>query len=450
MPQRMLSVTVVLLVVIVFGLMFSTATPLIAQINPTEQEETVQAAIRDLLTATQAEVETQQTATTEARTTEQAQAISATETAQAEIFAETQTAIAVTPDLTQTISAGLEATVSALGVQSDQLAIGDAIAPISSLLLDVPGGTLQMGTTIQEAAEAVNECTQVYNANCQLAWAEDSIPRHPVQVSAFYIEQTEVRFQQLVAYLNERGAGSHLDCAGELCVATRNEDPSSPLTFDGDTYAVLDVIATNPATHVTWYGAEAYCAALGRRLPTEAEWELAARGTDGRLYPWGNTFTTDLARTRADGVVGALPVDAYPAGSSPYGALNMAGNVAEWVNDWYSASYYSVIQEDIVDPVGPLSGDDRVIRGGSWDAMPYLARSVHRQHLPPTTASGWVGFRCASDEPDERFEVALPLPQSLIATDAPSVVPSPSPTATFTATPEADEGTVMPIPTSDN
>ncbi len=274
---------------------------------------------------------------------------------------------------------------------------------LQSDLSNVPGGTFQMGTTLQEAAQAVRECQDVFGGACEASMAEDSFPPRQVTISDFQIEQTEVTYEQYVAFLNFLGARQHLNgCQGNACLQTRNESDISNVVFDGQTYDVPDVINNLPVVGVTWYGAQAYCEALGRRLPTEAEWEFAARGTTGNLYPWGSgPFDTTNARTNRpipeDPLdVGAFPIGSFPEGRSQYSAaLDMAGNAAEWVADWYDQNYYSQ-SPNAVDPQGPISATDKVIRGGSWDAVPFFARSVHRQHLAPNDTRPWLGFRCAA------------------------------------------------------
>ncbi len=281
----------------------------------------------------------------------------------------------------------------------------------------VDGGTFLMGTTAQEVAAAVTECTNVYQGVCTLAYGEDSSPPHQVTVDSFQMEVTEVTYDQFLTFMNWKGPNSHRNgCDGQPCMATRAEDPNSNIIFDSANYRVLDAIRNFPVVGVTWYGASAYCRAIGRRLPTEAEWERAARGPQNFLYPWGNTFDTSLAKTsrpRVDAAqAGSVAVGSYPAGASVFGMLDMAGNVAEWVNDWYSPTYYVQQAQSaapIINPVGPPAGVEKVVRGGSWDAVPFFSRSVHRQSREPQDETFWIGFRCAADL-DASASSAAPAP----------------------------------------
>lgn len=282
-----------------------------------------------------------------------------------------------------------------------------SVAAQSSELVRIEGGTFEMGTTIAELTAAVQECQQGYGGDpgaCEPSMGDDSFPTHQVTVSPFYIERTEVSYQQFLAFLNALGPGNHLTgCFGMPCAQTLRESETSNINFDSQNYTVNIAINNLPVTSVTWYGAQAYCQAIGRRLPTEAEWERAARGPNNTLYPWGNTWDGSLAATRRDanGLPAEMqPVDAFPLGGSAWSGgnvLNMAGNVAEWVSDWYDQNYYDTPAAAGPDPQGPSAGTAKVNRGGSWDTMPFFARAVHRRAAAPNSGTADIGFRCAAD-----------------------------------------------------
>ncbi|HEX3050810.1 MAG TPA: SUMF1/EgtB/PvdO family nonheme iron enzyme [Aggregatilineaceae bacterium] len=267
-------------------------------------------------------------------------------------------------------------------------------------LVAVTGGTFMMGTTTEEATQALDECA-LYGRTCDnFTWVEDSIPVHAVTVDSFEIETYEVTVAQYVAFLNSMGPNSHqYNCLGMPCAVTQMEQNTSTITFDNQTYGVFNAnfYSNHPATMITWYGAQAYCMALGRRLPTEAEWERAARGAQNLIYPWGYTFDESYANTAIPESAGTVPVDSYPIGTSPYGIYNMAGNVSEWTADWYQGNWYS---EQAVtpqaNPTGPAMGSEKVLRGGAWDTIPLFARSVHRMSADPYTATSAIGFRCVA------------------------------------------------------
>ena len=203
----------------------------------------------------------------------------------------------------------------------------------------------------------------------------DESPVHTVYLDAYYMDKYEVTNAQYEEFMKatERSAPEHWN----------DSQFNAPV---------------QPVVGVTWKDAEAYCKWAGKRLPTEAEWEKAARGTDGRKYPWGNErptceyAVTDLVGSGC-GENRTWSVGSKPKGVSPYGVHDMAGNVWEWVNDWYDSEYYS--KSPNRNPTGPNSGTDKGLRGGSWYTLPLFLRAALRSWSNPDLRDVSIGFRCS-------------------------------------------------------
>ena len=216
-------------------------------------------------------------------------------------------------------------------------------------------------------------------------------PQHIVYLDAFYIDKYEVTVSEYAAFLNALG-GHIWRCGGHDCIYTRDDGSiGSPGVFYADgRYQVESGYEDKPVIHVGWYGAQAYCEWAGKRLPTEAEWEKAARGTDGRRYPWGNEWDP----TRAAGAQGydpadegyPFPVGSFPGDRSPYGALDMLGNVGEWVADRYDEEYYQY--SPYTNPQGAEGGISHVSRG--------CAGKIEKWGITVRSVDGclYTGFRC--------------------------------------------------------
>jgi formylglycine-generating enzyme required for sulfatase activity len=214
------------------------------------------------------------------------------------------------------------------------------------------------------AGDFIMGCNAAVDNEC----LDDEKPMHTVTLSAFQIDRTEVTQEQYAACVT---AGS---CAAPNCS--------------------WDCSKTNyPAACLDLADAQAYCTWAQARLPTEAEWEKAARGTSGNKFPWGNTAADCTLTNMAGCGDTAQPVGSLAAGASPYGALDMAGNVVEMVSDRYDATYYTSSPSS--DPQGPASGDTHVGRGGGFKSEATWQRASKRDWYDVTDAAASLGFRCA-------------------------------------------------------
>lgn len=233
--------------------------------------------------------------------------------------------------------------------------------------------------------------------------APDERPQHEVTLPQFYLDRYEVTVEQYAAFLNRLGAYERacdgVDCAWPQELAGYTSYLSQQDIGDGSVqFFATTGFANYPINHVSWFGAQMYCQSVGARLPTEAEWEYAARGTDGRIFPWGDLApepTGDLAVFQSDSYEDMKPVNALPNGASPFGIYGMAGSMWEWTSDWYNENYYA--ESSSIDPAGPETGFARVIRGGAWPFNNQVdrIRSTNRSSLTPDFISSAVGFRCA-------------------------------------------------------
>jgi len=299
----------------------------------------------------------------------------------------------VTPPLlpscavSRTLALGLTLAFAPVVALAPVVAAGDTAHVVrASLIVRIGGGEFAMGSTPAELRDAVELCRQTLGTSALAERCGDALflaeaPAHRVTVSAFALDRSEVT------------QASYARCVlAGACAPSRFGEGDPRLAGPG-----LPVVGVSHAE------ARAYCAFVGGRLPTEAEWEYAARGRGSRrAFPWGNGWDGRLAHHgrpsaagRGPGVVYALlaPVGAYPDGASDAGVLDLAGNVSEWVDDWFAPDFYA--RSPRVDPRGPANGALRVLRGGSYRALPFALRNAARAAAPEGLREADVGFRCA-------------------------------------------------------
>jgi serine/threonine-protein kinase len=274
----------------------------------------------------------------------------------------------------------------------------------------VEAGEFLRGASDDEITLAVRNCIQEGGGACPPEFYDDAQPQTNVTLGAFYIDRTEVTNAQYALCVAAGGCDSPLD-------TTRYDDPA---------------YTNHPVTNITWAQAASYCAAQGKRLPSEAEWEKAARGTEARIWPWGDSWEPGKANSAAAQLGGPSTVEAFAGDVSPYGVIGLAGNVSEWVNDWYQGNYDNLA---LVDPQGPLAQPGaepiKVARGGAYKDLSSDARGAMRLGVRSGGQADWLGFRCVANltsapvappagaAPAEGAEDEAPAPEA-------TVVPTPT------------------------
>jgi formylglycine-generating enzyme required for sulfatase activity len=214
---------------------------------------------------------------------------------------------------------------------------------------------------------------------------DTELPQNRVWLNAYQMDRDEVSLGEYVKFLQQR--------------KEQPPDDLQKLIWHVITvHSVADQTLTRwPALYITWQEARDFCQSRGKRLPTEAEWEKAARGPEGYLFPWGEAAPESTLAMFGQHHIHEIPilaaVDSHDDGKSPYGLHHMAGNVAEWVQDWFGFDYYAYMPPR--NPPGPTSGRYKSVRGGSWKSNPIMLRTATRGGSPPDQRSATIGFRCA-------------------------------------------------------
>jgi len=253
----------------------------------------------------------------------------------------------------------------------------EAIAKFAqpSPIVTIPAGRFLMGTNRKDGDPFGFE-TQ---------FDDTEFPQRRIWLDTFEIDRYEVTLGEYVAFLQAHGR-------------TVSDKLKHLIWHLISVHFIPDqVLAPWPALYVTWEEASAFCHAHSKRLPTEAEWEKAARGENGNIFPWGPTGPNEtiavFGQYHAHEIPLVAAVDSYPEGQSPYGVHHLAGNVAEWMNDWFGSDYYPIMPER--NPPGPTMGRYKTVRGGSWKSTPRMLRTATRGGAFPQQREATIGFRCA-------------------------------------------------------
>jgi len=298
------------------------------------------------------------------------------------------------------IKRGVETFLS-IDFEKAAAALNTVIGEDGAPMVHIPAGEFWIGARPEEITSLVAECqkTAPRGTECRSPYA-DQQPRHRVLLDSFYLDQHEVTVERFQRWAIAHGHRTTAENSGRGLVVYWDDTTAYQLksvpraNWQFPTGNSQRAAANHPVVQVSWYDAEAYCRAHGKRLPTEAEWEAAARGKEARRYPWGNDWNAENAngenRRRT-----TTPVAAYIGGRSAYEVYDMAGNVWEWVNDYYAKDYYA--RSPSKNPTGPPTGARKVLRGGSWADQPNVMMSTFRYHEDPNATTNHFGFRCAKD-----------------------------------------------------
>jgi formylglycine-generating enzyme required for sulfatase activity len=283
------------------------------------------------------------------------------------------------------------------------------VSPVDGMtMVYIPAGEYTLGSTQADVDWAVNACNEFFD-DCDSSDFEDEMPQHTVLLDPYWIDQTEITYGMFALFVEKTGYETDAERFQYSYVYYDDEwDRRRDADWADPDYYDLEDLKDNSVVNVSWYDAWAYCQWAGRRLPTEAEWEAAARGTDLRIFPWGDERPGDLHANLADhsiiktswrnrwvddGYYWTAPVASYPAGASPFGILGMAGNVKEWVFDWYAPEYN--LPSSSINPVNTVETEKRVCRGGSYASALVDARVANRRGIDPIEGISDYGFRCA-------------------------------------------------------
>lgn len=266
-------------------------------------------------------------------------------------------------------------------------------------MVQVPAGFFWMGLSDEVRDSVVAACLKerAEGEDCA-SWFKASSPRHQVRLDAFWIDRHQVTNADFERFVQSTGHVTDGETQNKGAVRRQQDGTWNWFIVDGAVWRSPQgpgstVEPDHPVLQVSWNDAQAYCHWTGKQLPTEAQWEKAARGTDERLYAWGSNWD-DARHSNSDKRIGATTaVGQYPDGASPYGALDMTGNVWEWAQDWYAPDYYARSEER--NPSGPQEGTTRLLRGGSWHHSHIISLAAFRIAQPPSSHSNLMGFRCA-------------------------------------------------------